>query len=105
MAPDEFVARCCSILDVSFEVLTGRRKGRNISRMRYLIAALAIERWELTAKQLGELLGRLPEAVSRWASRGSEIRLSSRDFLQEYEALDQTLAGQGRKSEPIGKER
>lgn len=105
MAPDEFVARCCSILDVSFEVLTGRGKGRDISRMRYLIAALAIERWELTAKQLGELLGRWPEAVSRWASRGAELRLSSKDFLQEYGALDQTLAGQGRKSGPKDKER
>ena len=93
MAPDEFVARCCSILDVSSELLVDRGKGREISRKRYLIAALAIERWELTAKQLGELLGRWPEAVSRWAGRGAEMRLSSRDFLQEYEALDQTLAG------------
>ena len=93
MAPDEFVARCCSILDVSSELLVDRGKGREISRKRYLIAALAIERWELTAKQLGELLGRWPEAVSRWAGRGAEMRLSSRDFLQEYEALDQALAG------------
>jgi len=105
MAPYEFVARCCSILEVSFEILTDRGKGRDISRMRYLIAALAIESWELTAKQLGEPLGRWPGAVSRWASRGAELRLSSKDFLQEYEALDQTLAGQGRKSGPKDKKR
>jgi hypothetical protein len=105
MTPYEFVTRCCSILDVSFTVLTDRGKGRDISRMRYLIAALAIERWELTAKQLGELLGRWPEAVSRWAGRGAEMRMSSQDFRREYEALDQALAGRGLKSATESQER
>jgi REP element-mobilizing transposase RayT len=93
MTPEEFIARCCSNLQVSLEVLTDRGKGREISRKRYLIAALAIERWGLTAKQLGGLLGRWPESVSRWASRGAEMRMSSRDFLQDCEILDQALAG------------
>jgi hypothetical protein len=42
---------------------------REISRERYLITALGIERWGMTAKPLEGLLGRLPEAVSRWESR------------------------------------
>lgn len=99
MAPEEFVLRCCSILNISFEQLTDRGKGCDISRKRYLIAALAIERWELTAKKLGELLGRWPEAVSRWAGRGAEMRMSSKEFLTEYEALDQALAERGIRQE------
>jgi len=73
--------------------------------MKYLIAALAIERWELTAKQLGELLGRWPEAVSRWASRRADKLLSSREFLQEYVRLDLTLANHGKRSALEGKKR
>jgi REP element-mobilizing transposase RayT len=92
MAPDDFVACCCSILGVSFDEVLDRGKGRSISRTRYLIAALAIERWKLSAKQLGELLARWPEAVSRWASRGAEMRMNTREFREDFEALDQALA-------------
>jgi hypothetical protein len=45
-----------------------------------------------------ELLGRWPEAVSRWASRGPEMRINSEDFRADYERLDQALA-----SERIGR--
>ena len=79
-------------------MFTDRRKGREISRKRYLIAALATKRWGLTAKQLGELLGRRCEAVSRWASRGAEMRMRSREFRREYEALDESLAGRSLRS-------
>lgn len=96
MAVDEFVGRCCSILSVPLDELAGRGKGTSISRKRYMIAALAIERWELTAKQLGELLGRWPEAVSRWASRGAEMRMKYHGFREEFEALDQALAARGK---------
>lgn len=40
-----------------------------------------------------ELLGRWPEVVSRWASRGAEMRTDSEDFRADYERLDQALAG------------
>lgn len=93
------------LLEISLELLADRGKSRDISRRRYLIAALAIERWELTARQLGELLGRWPEAVSRWAGRGAEMRMSSKEFLKEYEALDQILAGRGRKPPAASQER
>jgi len=76
------------------EEIAGREKGRAICRTRYVIAALAIERWGMRAKQLAELLGRWPEAVSRWASRGAEMRMGSGDFRDDYERLDQALANE-----------
>jgi hypothetical protein len=57
------------------------------------IDAVGIERWEVKAKPMAELLGRWPESVSRWASRGAEIRMGSDDFRADYERLDQILAG------------
>jgi hypothetical protein len=65
---------------------------REISRERYLITALGIERWGMTAKPLEGLLGRLPEAVSRWESRGAEMRQESEDFREANEKLDRDLA-------------
>jgi len=88
----EFLLRSCKLLDISIATLAGAGKGRELSRQRYLIAALGIERWGLTAKPLAELVGRLPEAVSRWASRGAELRQESEAFSDTYENLDQQLA-------------
>jgi len=100
MEPDTFVKRCCEILGVSPEEIAGREKGREISRTRYLIAALGIERRGMRAKQFAELLGRWPEAVSRWASRGAEMRMGSGDFRDDYERLDQALANETGSSSP-----
>ena len=72
--------------------VAGPGKSRELSRQRYLIAALGIERWGLTAKPLAALVGRLPEAVSRWASRGADLRQESEAFSVAYEKLDQELA-------------
>jgi len=58
------------------------------------VAALGIERWGMKAKPLAELLGRWPEAVSRWASRGAEMRTKSDEFRDDFERLDQTLAAE-----------
>jgi hypothetical protein len=99
MAAAEFVERCCEILCVSPESIAGRGKGREISRTRYLITAIGIERWGVTAKSLAELLGRWPESVSRWASRGAEMRMRSDPFREEYERLDTALAARKRSKE------
>jgi len=67
-------------------------KGLEISRERYLIAALGIERWGLDRKNPAGLVGRLPEAVSRWASRGAEMRRELEDFREAYKKLDRDIA-------------
>ena len=51
-----------------------------------------IERWVITAKALAQLVGRMPEAVSRWGSRGAEMRQESLEFREAYEKLDETLS-------------
>jgi hypothetical protein len=71
MDPAEFLSRSCELLETTTPAIAAPGKGREISRERYLIAALGIERWGMTAKPLAGLVGRLPEAVSRWGSRGA----------------------------------
>jgi REP element-mobilizing transposase RayT len=92
LEPRDFLLRSCQLLDVTMATVAGSGKGRQPSRQRYLIAALGIERWGLTAKPLAELVGRLPEAVSRWANRGAHLRQESEAFSEAYERLDQQLA-------------
>ena len=87
-----FLSRSCQFLGATAATIAGPGKGREVSRQRYLIAALGIERWGMTAKSLAGVVGRLPEAVSRWASRGAELRQESKDFREAYERLDQHLA-------------
>jgi hypothetical protein len=92
MDPAEFLSRSCELLGTTTPAIAAPGKGREISRERYLIAALGIERWGMTAKPLAGLVGRLPEAVSRWGSRGEEMRQESEVFREAYEKLDRDLA-------------
>jgi len=87
-----YLAVICRTLDVEPTRIAGQGQDRATSRMRYLIGALAIERWGIQAKQLGDLLGRRPEVVTRWAARGAALRQSDGDFNSEYENADRTLA-------------
>ena len=92
MSPAEFLSRSSALLGTTAGAIAGPGKGREISRKRYIIAALGIERWGIPAKALARLVGRMPEAVSRWGSRGAEMRQESEEFRQAYEKLDETLA-------------
>jgi len=92
MDPAEFLSGSCELLGTTAAAIAGPGKGREVSRKRYLIAALGIERWGMTARPLAELVGRLPEAVSRWGGRGAEMRQESEEFREAYEKLDRDLA-------------
>jgi len=72
--------------------VAGRSQDRDTSRIRYLIGALAIERWGVQARDLGGLLGRRPEVVTRWAACGAEGRLDSESFRANHERLDRMMA-------------
>ena len=91
MDPAEYLSRACELLGTTAAAIAAPGKGREISRKRYLIAALGIERWGMTAKPLAGLVGRLPEAVGRWGSRGAEMRQESDEFREAYERLDGNL--------------
>ena len=88
----DFVQRCCQLVGLTTAEFAAPGKKRSISRLRYLITGLAIERWGVRAKAIGELVGRRPEAVSRWANRGAELRQESEEFVSAYEALDRAIA-------------
>lgn len=92
MDASEFLEKSCKVIGTSVLAVSAEGKRREVSRQRYLIAALAIERWGISAKSIADLVGRRPEAVSRWASRGVELRRSSVDFRTAYEKLDYELA-------------
>jgi REP element-mobilizing transposase RayT len=96
MEAAEFLQESCRLFGATTVEFVAPGKKRSISRLRYLITTLAIERWGIRAKAIAELVGRRPEAVSRWASRGADLRQQSQEFASAYEALDRAVAA-GRK--------
>jgi REP element-mobilizing transposase RayT len=99
MSPADFLSRSSALLGTTAGAIAGPGKGREISRKRYIIAALGIERWGIPVKALAQLVGRMPEAVSRWGSRGAEMRQESEEFRQAYEKLDEALATSHKKKQ------
>lgn len=97
----DFVTRSCAILGVEAARIAGAAQDRETSRLRYLLGALAIERWGVRAKALGDLLGRRPEVVTRWAAQGADRRCRNEDFRKAYESLDQKLAANPRNATPL----
>ncbi len=93
-----FLDLACEVLGVEAARLAGGSQDRETSRLRYLVGAVAIERWGVQAKALGELLGRRPENVTRWAARGARARQADEEFRQAYEELDRGLAEKGLES-------
>ena len=78
-------------LGMSVAQLAERSQGAAVSRARYLVAGVGIERWRQRPGELARCLGRWPEAVGRWAKRAGELRLGEPEFAAEYDALDQRL--------------
>jgi hypothetical protein len=92
LAASEYLRRSCELMGTTPGEIAAPGKRREISRKRYMITALAIERWGITAKGLSGVVGRRPEAVTRWAYRGAEMRQQSEEFSGAYEKLDRELA-------------
>jgi REP element-mobilizing transposase RayT len=88
----EFVCRACALLQVDPAWLIGGGQDGAQSRIRYVVAGLGIERWGVRAGALGEVMGRRPEVVSRWAARAGEQRVTDPEFRTMYETLDAALA-------------
>ena len=90
--PPRFVELACRALGAAADDLRTPGQGAAASRLRYLVAALAIERWRIRSGQLSELVGRRPEVVSRWARRGGELRLSDPSFAAALDEADTTVS-------------
>lgn len=87
-----FVRLACQVLEVDAAQVLGGRLDRATTRLRSLIAGLAIERWRVRAGQLAGVFGRRPEVISRWAKQAGELRRADPTFAQRYEALDVAMA-------------
>jgi hypothetical protein len=72
--------------------VAGGGQDREGSRLRYLVAALALERWGVGTTGVAREVSRRPEVVSRWARRGAELRQTDVAFADAYDALDAALA-------------
>ncbi len=90
---EAFLLQASRRLDIELERLRGPGQDRDVSVQRYLIAALAIERWRVSTKALADALERRADVVTRWCRRGSELRHQDDTFRERYEALDCGLAG------------
>ncbi len=87
-----FVALACRALGIDPSALRSGRQDRATTRLRELVAAVGIERWDQRAGELGRALGRHPDAVSRLARMAGLRRTEDPAAAEQREALDRALA-------------
>lgn len=86
-----FLTAACTLLDMSLDELRERSANRKLTRLRYLVVGLGIERWQQKAGELARVLRRRPDYVSWWAKRARELRLTEPGFAERYRSLDEEL--------------
>ncbi len=91
VAPEAFLEVACQQLGCAVADFARPGKRREASRLRYMVAALAVERWRLAASALARRVGRRPDVVSRWVRRGAELRASDPVFRDQLVELDRAL--------------
>mgnify|MGYP001554346627 CR=1 FL=1 len=77
---DELVVFACRNMGSDVCVLGGRGLSRQSSQSRILLVTLGVERWRQSPRELGRLLGRRADVVSRWVSWGADRRRHDRAF-------------------------
>ena len=82
----------CEVLGIDGSVLRSRRKDRETTRLRELVAAVGIERWGQSAGALGRALGKHPDMISRWARMAAARRAGDPSLRQQHDELDTALA-------------
>lgn len=96
---ETFVDAACQALGIERAVLTSRRKDQATTRLRELVAAVGIERWGQRPGELGRVLGKHPDMVSRWARMAALRRADDPSLADQQEALDQAIAAQAAEAE------
>jgi len=92
MNAERFVATACRILDQDAAEMMGRGSSRKQTRARVLLAAVGVERWHQSSREIGKALGRRADVVSRWVRWGAKRRLEDPDFGKTYDDLDLQLS-------------
>ena len=87
-----FVDAMCRLFGAEVSVVASHRKDRATTRHRELLASLGIERWGQRAGELGRVLGKHPDMVSRWARRAGMRRAEAPELARRHDELDHALA-------------
>ena len=82
-------------LGIDFRALARAGKGRVVSRLRYLVAAVGVERWGVATMALAETPGRRADSVTRWLHHGAERRQHDAVLRRAYDDLDEALTARG----------
>ena len=92
MKAEDFVEAASRVLDVDVAELQRKGYPRDTSRARILLAAVGVERWHQGPRDLGRLLGRRADVVSRWVRWGATRREEDPEFAAHYDDLDRRLS-------------
>jgi len=92
MTAAAFVAAASPLLGYEIEALSGRRYTRDVTRARILLAAVGVERWRQSPRELGKVLGRRADVISRWVRWGAERRVADPEFAKAHDGLDRQLS-------------
>ena len=92
LSPTEFIKLVCECLEVNLRDLASRRQDSAIGRVRRLIAASGIERWNQRAVDIASVMRKHPVVVSRWVSEAGRIRNEDNEFAKDLDALDQAMS-------------
>jgi hypothetical protein len=87
-----FLEAACRILDFETTVLASGTRTPANTRIRWLVAGVAAERWRVGTKAMAMYLGRKPSVVTAWIARSARERARNREFGDAFEALDRGLA-------------
>jgi len=89
---EDYVRAAGRVLGTNIEELTGRGYARSDSKRRILMATVGVERWGQSSRELGTVVGRRGDVVSRWVRWGAARRDDDPDFAEAYDELDRKLS-------------
>lgn len=91
LGAEEYLEAACTETGTSLGELRSRTRRWAVSRVRFLIVGLGVERWRQSATGLAAALDRRPDLVSWWARRAVELRHELAQQAAAYEELDERL--------------
>ncbi len=96
LTAERFVLAAANVLDIGISLLAGPRSGRDITRVREMVAVLGVERYRIKVKDLARQLSRNPSAVSRWVSDAGRLRTTDDQFRERLEELAAAIRAHSR---------
>jgi REP element-mobilizing transposase RayT len=89
---EDFIEAASRAIGIDIEVLASRSRLKYAVTSRILLAALGVERWNVRPRDIGVLLARRSDVVTRWVRSGADRRMKDHAFSEQYEHLDGLLS-------------